>query len=298
MFYISKIYDSGAALSFNSLTSSSSFKNYSISNDAVSCSYENLRTISVCVYDSSDKSEECYFVIDLLKMIEDYNLDISGVNFTKPKKPKYSDIPYSLSSIYIYVSLAEASNSYINNVAKRKLSGYDINTRGVLKSIDYSVIKDRTLVIPDEVRYIDSDIRFINNTNDKVIDTIVLSNNVDLTNLDGNVTNLGNFIKRYGLTNCILVTSSYVKLTYQFLFYIRVDKIIVKGNLSVGNIKELMKNLINYKRYWRSDNREAITIVTNSYIYRFSFITNTASRVTNYRGVENIKGILETIVNL
>lgn len=278
MFYVCDIYDKGSSYVAKSLRSGIQTSKYAVSAGTIYCSFTDLESIIVCVLDSKDMSTEWYKVIDLVQLIYNYNLEIKGVKFkiSESRKKKFScyDISYWLRSIYIDVSVADSSDSYLKNVARYKLSGVNVNENGVLLSINNSSIKNNTLVLPDVVR------SFAYNTSIKLdgfttIDTMILPKNMDVIP-ENNYCDIRGFLLSSGIRPKNLVVRGYIRINLRVITNMDIPNIFLEGDYRItSKFFNSNNGFYNFKKV------RHYNIISKDYIYKVDLDRQEVIKVAN-----------------
>lgn len=270
MFYISDIYDEVTTFKVKGLYCYSTSSSYKCCRGSLFCRLEDLKTIKVGVFDSTDGSVEWYYILDLLNLVVRNNISIEGFRYKLKKANPYLDIIYHLKEIVISVTIASTSSEYMRDLAKYKLTGVSISSNGALQSLDASMIKNGVLEIPDVVRTFSPNI-LISNYNPTVnpITRVILPDCVDFTELSI-------FFTRYRLAGCTLVVNYDVTLNKKEFSFISRFKLnlIVNGKVYVGSLN---KQIEHYKNSYLSG--EIITITDNKYKRIVDFSSGTVKKV-------------------
>lgn len=113
-------------------------------------------SVSICVFDTDDNSEEWYTLPELFNIMNRYDARVYGVG-----DPKYTkESPYictrfidlrTLVSIDIMVSFGGLGMDGVKKATLQKMVGASFNRNGVLNEIPKAFIKGDTLVFPDNI---------------------------------------------------------------------------------------------------------------------------------------------------
>lgn len=244
MFYICGIYNKALCRYFRSIYLKTYQRDLYVRGERLCCMFEDSGNVLLGVFDSTDSSVEWYGVLDLLSIMDSANVEIKGVNIeylkshTKRGTARPSNIE-SMKSCLINVALANASDEYRQDIAKKRLLGVEILEDGTLMNYHSSFCKDGVLTLPDEVRYLG---RNCFRYDDKLPAYMFLvGKNFALDHIHRVVQCLG-----HGDRNShVVVFQDDITVTINLLTDIKCN-IYTRGTISYGNFKKLMVTLANH----------------------------------------------------
>lgn len=298
MFYISGIYDEVLTAHLEGLDSNYSHRKAKICDSRLYCSISDLETVIVCVFDSDDNSTEWYKVYDLIRLMEDYNLEVRGISldYFSIAKKKHLDKPWYLDSIKcltIRKSIALISKKDKTDLVKMKMLGADIDNNAVLKNIPNFLISNNTLKIPRSVLKLDTwDYCDFGST--KALETIKTVEIYDTLDLRDKLTikSISRFMKVCA-NMCLvkiyadtLVVNGDLHINPSRLKELRCENILVRGNLSMTGLKTMMGSLNTEPSYMAiSCNRlfhdKKVILADKDYIHVLDF------KLDEYRKMKN-----------
>lgn len=237
MFIVCNIFNKITGNQYKGLTISHLMKSFNVSGDFVSCNFSDIGCFCVSIFDDKDYSIESYLLIDLLKIIQSYSIEINGIwyEFYRSRCTNLIDLN-SIKKLEVSIMIANPSKELMIELSRNRILNKNyITPLRELINLDDSFIKGDTLYIPNSIVSIKVSKVNLGYSFSKIF----VPKSVDLT-INDNRNAIGDLLLQFCSANgTIILDDDSLVITPGVIASFYFNNIHVNGKIKVKNLRTL-----------------------------------------------------------